>query len=213
MLSQLRRGQPIAATLAAMTAACAVLVQCTAAPPPPAATSSPSAASPSPTTPPPPPPASPSTTAPPAPARVQPVTAAEPGESCRPGCPVEPARLRRLEIDYIGLDGQTRRGELIVREDLVADVTRSFEQLSPTALPHREDAHGGPISARRRRVVHGGQQHLGLQLQRHPGNRPMGAGTPRPELSISTRFSTPTSITRAHFQPQERRAIPGSQPH
>ncbi len=118
-----------------MTAVAALLVQCTAAPPPPAATSPPSAASPSPTTPPPPPPASPSTTAPPAPATVQPVTAAELGESWRPGCPVEPARLRRVEINYIGLDGQTRRGELIVHEDLVAEVIGIFEQLRQLRYP------------------------------------------------------------------------------
>jgi hypothetical protein len=117
-----------------MTAAGAVLVQCTAAPPPPAATSPPSAASPSPTTAPPSPPA-PSTTAPPAPARVQPVTAAELGESWRPGCPVEPGRLRRVEINYIGLDGQTRRGELIVHEDLVAEVIEIFEQLRQLRYP------------------------------------------------------------------------------
>jgi len=111
-----------------------VLVQCTAAPPPPAATSPPSAASPSPTTAPPPPPA-PSTTAPPAPASVQPVTAAELGESWRPGCPVEPARLRRVQINYIGLDGQIRRGELIVHEDLVAEVIEIFEQLRQLRYP------------------------------------------------------------------------------
>ena len=112
-----------------MTAAGVALVQCTAAPQPPSTPSPPSAASPSPTAP------SPSTTAPPAPANVAPVTAAELGESWRPGCPVEPAQLRRVEINYLGLDGHTRRGELIVHQDLVAEVIEIFGQLRQLRYP------------------------------------------------------------------------------
>jgi D-alanyl-D-alanine carboxypeptidase len=112
-----------------MTAAGVALVQCTAAPQPPATSSPPSAASPSPTAP------SPSTTAPPAPANVAPVTAAELGESWRPGCPVEPAQLRRVEVNYLGLDGHTRRGELIVHQDLVAEVIEIFGQLRQLRYP------------------------------------------------------------------------------
>jgi D-alanyl-D-alanine carboxypeptidase len=117
--------------LAAMTAA--VLVQCTSAPPPaPAPIPSPSTASPSSTTPPPPPSA---TTAAPPPPTVQPVTAAELGESWRPGCPLEPARLRRVQTDHIAMDGETHRGELIVHEDLVAEVIEIFEQLRQLRYP------------------------------------------------------------------------------
>ncbi|HUH68801.1 MAG TPA: M15 family metallopeptidase [Mycobacterium sp.] len=108
-----------------MIAAGVVLVQCSAALPPPAATPSPSAA------------ASSSASAPPAPAgaTVEPVTAAELGASWRPGCPVEPERLRRVGVDHIGFDGQTHRGELIVHEDLVAEVITIFEQLYQLGFP------------------------------------------------------------------------------
>lgn len=68
-------------------------------------------------------------------ATVQPVTAAELGASWRPGCPVEPARLRRVGVDHVGLDGQTHRGELIVHEDLVPQVIAIFEQLYRLRLP------------------------------------------------------------------------------
>ena len=57
------------------------------------------------------------------------VTAAELGASWRPGCPVEPGRLRRVDLDHIGFDGQTHRGELIVHEDLVPEVITIFDQL------------------------------------------------------------------------------------
>jgi hypothetical protein len=53
----------------------------------------------------------------------------------RPGCPVEPARLRRVDVDHIGFDGQTQRGELIVHEDLVPEVITIFEQLYQLGYP------------------------------------------------------------------------------
>jgi D-alanyl-D-alanine carboxypeptidase len=105
------------ATLAVLATACAVLVQCTSSPPP-DATTSPSAAPPA-----------------PAAATVHPVTAAELAASWRPGCPVGPERLRRVAIDYIGFDGQTHRGELIVHEDLVTEVIATFEQLHQLRYP------------------------------------------------------------------------------
>ena len=71
----------------------------------------------------------------PAAATVRTVTAAELGASWRPGCPVGPERLRRVELNYIGFDGQTHRGELIVHEDLVADVIEIFEQLHRLRYP------------------------------------------------------------------------------
>jgi hypothetical protein len=96
----------------------AVLVQCSPAPPPPAATSPPSAASP---------------TAPAA--TIQPVTAADLGPSWHPGCPIDPQHLRRAEVTYLGFDGQTHRGELIVHEDLAAEVVAIFEQLLQLRYP------------------------------------------------------------------------------
>ena len=55
--------------------------------------------------------------------------------SWRPGCPVGPERLRRVEVNYIGFDGQTHRGELVVHEDVVADVIAIFEQLHRLRYP------------------------------------------------------------------------------
>ena len=52
-----------------------------------------------------------------------------------PGLPVEPERLRRVETNHIGFDGQTHRGELIVHEDLVAEVIAIFEQLHQLRYP------------------------------------------------------------------------------
>ena len=116
--------------VAQMLAAGVVLVQCTSALPPLAATPSP-AVKPSPSA------ASSSPSAPPAPAggTVEPVTAAQLGVSWRPGCPVEPGRLRRVNIDHIGFDGQTHRGELVVHEELVPEVIAIFEQLYRLGYP------------------------------------------------------------------------------
>ncbi len=111
------------AVLAETTAACLVLVQCAGAPPQPGAarTSSPAA----------PPPAAPS-----APAEtVRPVTAEELGASWRPGCPVRPEDLRRVEVEHIGFDGQGHRGELIVDQDLVPQVIDIFGQLYRLGYP------------------------------------------------------------------------------
>jgi D-alanyl-D-alanine carboxypeptidase len=107
-----------------MAAAAVVLVQCASTPPPRVATPSPP------------------TVAPPAPgttsvatATVLPVTPAELGASWRPGCPVEAAQLRRVDVDHIGFDGQTHRGELIVHQDLVPEVIAIFEELYRLGFP------------------------------------------------------------------------------
>ena len=127
---QLTRFERRGAAVAGMLAACLVLVQCTAAQPPPAATPTRSA-TPSPSA------AAPSASAPSAPAggTVEVVTAAELGASWRPGCPVEPERLRRVNVDHIGFDGQMHRGELIVHEDLVPEVIAIFERLYRLSYP------------------------------------------------------------------------------
>jgi hypothetical protein len=102
----------------ALAVAGALLVQCASPPPPsPAPTSSPPAVetSPSPT--------------------VEPVSAAELGASWRPGCPLDPGHLRRVEVTYLGFDGQTHRGDLIVHEDLAAEVVAIFDQLLGLRYP------------------------------------------------------------------------------
>ncbi|OBH25413.1 peptidase M15 [Mycobacterium sp. E342] len=106
-----------------MLAACLMLVQCTAAQPPSAAPSRSAT------------PSSSANATSSAGATVDPVTAAELGASWRPGCPVEPGRLRRITFAHIGFDGQAHRGELIVQEDLVPDVIAIFEQLYRLRYP------------------------------------------------------------------------------
>ena len=73
----------------------------------------------------------------PAPAAVtiQPVSAADLGPSWRPGCPVDPRHLRRVQINHLGFDGQIHRGDLIVHEDLAAEVVAIFEQLLQLRYP------------------------------------------------------------------------------
>jgi D-alanyl-D-alanine carboxypeptidase len=110
------------ATLVVLTTVSACLLQCSPAPPPQPATSSP----PSPSV---------TTTTRSTPASVRPVTAAELGASWRPGCPVGPDRLRGVGVGYVGFDGQTHRGELIVHQDLVANVVAIFEQLHQLRYP------------------------------------------------------------------------------
>ena len=69
------------------------------------------------------------------PASAHRVTVAELGASWRPGCPVPPEALRRVDIDYAGFDGRTHRGELIVHQDVVADVVTIFAQLRRLHFP------------------------------------------------------------------------------
>jgi hypothetical protein len=106
--------------MAPLAMAAAVLVQCAPAPAPP--TTTPQSAVPSPSA------AAPIAT-------IQPVTAADLGPSWRPGCPIDPRNLRRVEVDYLGFDGQTHRGALIVNDNLVADVVAIFEQLRQARYP------------------------------------------------------------------------------
>lgn len=69
------------------------------------------------------------------PARVQPVDAATLGATWRPGCPVPPTDLRRITLSYIGFDGRSHRGELVVHRDLVSDVIAIFGDLYSVRFP------------------------------------------------------------------------------
>ncbi|WP_197496525.1 M15 family metallopeptidase [Mycobacterium sp. 1274761.0] len=71
----------------------------------------------------------------PTPAAVHAVTTAELGATWRPGCPVGPELLRRVEVDYIGFDGQAHRGDLVVHQDVVADVIGVFDRLQQQRYP------------------------------------------------------------------------------
>ena len=72
--------------------------------------------------------------APPAPA-VHPVTAAELGQTWRPGCPVLPQELRRLDLNFVGLDGAIRRGSMVVHRDVADGVVAIFAALERLRYP------------------------------------------------------------------------------
>ncbi len=63
------------------------------------------------------------------------VTAAELGETWSPGCPVGPEALRRVDLDYISPDGDTRRGALVVHKDYVDDAIAIFDDLKRLRYP------------------------------------------------------------------------------
>lgn len=86
--------------------------------------------------PPPSPPAATATTlqAPGAPV-IAPVSAAELGATWHPGCPVEPADLRRVEVDYLGFDGAVHRGALVVHRDVADEVGAIFADLLALRYP------------------------------------------------------------------------------
>jgi len=104
----------------ALAVAAAVLVQCAAPPDRPDAPDSPSTPAPAP---------------PPRPPTVSPVTAADLGASWRPGCPVDPDGLRRVELDHWASDGRLHRGELIVAADMVDAVIEVFTALRDQRYP------------------------------------------------------------------------------
>lgn len=81
-------------------------------------------------------PVAPAASAPePRPAGVHPVTATDLGASWRPGCPVGPADLRRVELDHLGNDGILHRGNLVVHRDVVDDVIAIFADLVRMRYP------------------------------------------------------------------------------
>jgi hypothetical protein len=68
----------------------------------------------------------------------KPVTAAQLGRSWRPGCPVGPAELRILRVSYVGFDGRTHTGSIVVNRRVTRDVTVVFSRLYAARFPiHR----------------------------------------------------------------------------
>ena len=188
-------------TVAAMAIVGGVLVQCTSAPPmppaasppPPATRSSPSA----PTSTPPPP-------QPPARQIAHPVTAADLGTSWRPGCPLEPQRLRRVEINYLGFDGQTHRGELIVHETWWPRSSRSSSNFINCAIPSRRCKRSTTI--RPPTMSYPCKTTTPRRSTAETSPAPAdGPSTPTAERSISTRYSTPSSTARALSNPEPPR--------
>ena len=77
----------------------------------------------------------PGTEAPPPGPAVHAVTAADLGDSWRPGCPVGPEGLRRVDLDYLDPGGDIRRGSLVVAREYVDDVIAIFAALRQQGYP------------------------------------------------------------------------------
>jgi D-alanyl-D-alanine carboxypeptidase len=75
------------------------------------------------------------------------VTAANLPHSWRPGCPVAPARLRRLRLTYWGFDGRAHTGAIVANATAVSELVQVFAQLYRARFPIRRlrpiDAYGG----------------------------------------------------------------------
>ncbi len=65
------------------------------------------------------------------------VTAAQLPYSWRSGCPVAPARLRRVRLSYWGFDRRAHAGALVVNVSVVGDVVRVFRRLYVERFPIR----------------------------------------------------------------------------
>jgi len=80
-------------------------------------------------------------------ATIAPVTAAQLGKSWHEGCPVAPAQLRRVQLRFVGFDGKTHTGALVVNRAVTSDVITVFRSLYAARFPIRRmqpiDAYGG----------------------------------------------------------------------
>ena len=65
------------------------------------------------------------------------VTAGDLRHSYRPGCPVGPSQLRRLDISFWGFDGRRRVGAIIVHVGEARDVVSVFRRLYARRFPIR----------------------------------------------------------------------------
>jgi hypothetical protein len=63
------------------------------------------------------------------------VTAAQLGKTWRPGCPVAPSQLRLLRLRYVGFDGRSRVGTMVVNATVVASVIKVFSTLYAKRFP------------------------------------------------------------------------------
>jgi D-alanyl-D-alanine carboxypeptidase-like protein len=79
----------------------------------------------------------PATTMPPYMATVQHVTAADLPWSWRPGCPVGPSQLRRIRLRYVGFDGKSHVGNVVVNVAVTDDIVAVFRRLYGERFPIR----------------------------------------------------------------------------
>jgi hypothetical protein len=84
-------------------------------------------------------------------AHVSRVTARDLPHSYRPGCPVAPAQLRRIDLAYWGFDGKRHLGTLVVNARVTDDVRTVFARLYRARFPIRKmrviDVYRGSDSA------------------------------------------------------------------
>ena len=57
------------------------------------------------------------------------------GTTWKPGCPVPISDLRLLRFNYVGFDGETKRGPMVVNVTVAEDVLSVFEQLFDAGFP------------------------------------------------------------------------------
>ena len=66
------------------------------------------------------------------------VTAADLGASWHLGCPVGPDSLRMITVTFVGFDGATHTGQVVVNADVVDSVVEAFRQLYAARFPIRK---------------------------------------------------------------------------
>jgi hypothetical protein len=68
---------------------------------------------------------------------ISPVTANELRHSYRPGCPVGPSQLRRLDVSYWGFDRRAHVGSIVVRSTAARGVLSVFRRVYAARFPIR----------------------------------------------------------------------------
>ena len=63
------------------------------------------------------------------------VSANQLGKTWRPGCPVAPRQLRLLHLRYVGFDGRSRVGTMVVNASVVTSVVHVFATLYAKHFP------------------------------------------------------------------------------
>jgi hypothetical protein len=63
------------------------------------------------------------------------VSATQLAKTWRPGCPVGPSQLRLLHLRYVGFDGRSRIGTVVVNASVVTSVVRVFATLYAQRFP------------------------------------------------------------------------------
>jgi hypothetical protein len=66
---------------------------------------------------------------------VSPIDAAQLGATWRPGCPVGPAQLRLVTLDYVNFQGEARVGTMVVASKVVGAVVTVFRTLYDHRFP------------------------------------------------------------------------------